>query len=147
MSRTVWCACVRGVRIRPEREGGQVARLNVYLPDELAETMRATLPGLNVSAVFRAAIEAVLDCPHEEWACADCGSHVDRDAVVRTEVERFYREAMERVEPLVFAVGTAEGAAGALQDVARSWGVKTGPRPRPTRAERERARWNERKPA
>lgn len=124
-----------------------MARLNVYLPDELEATMRATLPGLNVSAVLRAAIESVLDCPHEEWACVDCGSHVDRAAEQLGVVVGFYRDAMDRIEPLVFAGGTAEGAAAALQDAARARGITTGPRPRPTRAERERARWNERKPA
>lgn len=119
----------------------------MYVPDELVAKVRADLPGLNVSRVVQAALTGLLSCEHDEWVCVECASHVDRVDHVRLEVRRFYADAMQRIEPLVWRCGTAEGAAGILHDAAQAWGFNPGPRPRPTRAEREAARWDERETA
>jgi hypothetical protein len=124
-----------------------MARVTVYLPDELEAMVRAELPGLNVSATLRKTLESLLSCSHPRWRCVDCGSDVDQVAHDVHLVARFYGEVMIAVEPLVFRVGTAEGAAAAVHDVASAWGINVGPRPRPTRRERELAQWEARETA
>jgi post-segregation antitoxin (ccd killing protein) len=60
-----------------------MARLNVYVPDELAERARAC--GLNVSALTQAAIAAELDrTSTSAWldSLPSVGSTVDHDAVI-----------------------------------------------------------------
>jgi hypothetical protein len=41
-----------------------MARVNVYLPDELAELVRGACPGLNVSGVLQAGLRELLGCDH-----------------------------------------------------------------------------------
>jgi hypothetical protein len=117
-------------------------RVNVFVPDELFAAIREHLPGLNVSRTLQDALAALLGCEHGCLACAACGTTIDRADVVAQELDAFYGDVLNRLEPLVWKVGTAEGAARILRDVALRYGVTAAgwrPLPRPTRAERQLA--------
>ncbi len=117
------------------------ARVNVTLPDELAELVRRELPGLNVSGVLQRALAELVECPHAQLTCACCGSRVERQALVDVHLAAFYREAMWQLQTPVSRCETAEGAARVLRELARSWqvpDVERTPVPRPTRSQRER---------
>ena len=117
-------------------------RVNVFLPDDLAAAVRENLPGLNVSKTLQGALAALLGCQHGELACAACGTVIDRAEVVAGELDAFYDELLRRLEPLVWKVGTAEGAARILRDVALLRGIGVAvrrPLPRPNRADRQLA--------
>ena len=120
-------------------------RVNVFIPDELARTVRAELPGLNVSKLVQAAMAAAIGCTHDKLACELCGRLVDRSDVAHGVLDAFYRDALDHLEQLISRCGTAEGAARILKDLATSRGVGAfRPLPRPTRAERQLAlefRW------
>jgi hypothetical protein len=117
-------------------------RVNVFLPDDLAAAVRENLPGLNVSKTLQGALAALLGCKHGELACAACGTTIDRAEVVGPELDAFYDELLRRLEPLVWKVGTAEGAARTMRDVALRHGVAVAghrPLPRANRADRQLA--------
>ena len=117
--------------------GGEDVRVNVYVPDELGERIKADLPDVNVSAVVQDALRSLLECDHDRVACADCGEQVD---VVGEGLTRFWGELLWSWEPLVDRGGTAEGAARVAKSVAVRMGVPGAdrmPLPRPTRAMRE----------
>lgn len=116
-----------------------MARLNVYLPDELAGEVKRRLPGLNVSETLQEALRALFECRHHRTVCAACSAPVDlhkaQEAAVRDLLVRF-REALY---PTIQRGGTAEGAARVLWHQAElaGWSAATKiPLPRPTRAER-----------
>jgi hypothetical protein len=123
-----------------------MARLSVYVPDELAELVREQLPGVNVSRLLQEQLRGRLECAHERLTCGRCTAELERTELVRAPLAAFWWEIAAAVEPIVFLVGTAEGAAAAAWTVARAHGIAAGPNPRPTRSERERAaerRWQE----
>lgn len=117
-------------------------RVNVYLPDELAESVRGALPGVNVSAVLQESLRRLLNCAHHDLVCRDCAQPIERHEVTRDALDRFYRELVDRLEPLVYRVGTAEGAVKVARDVARRHGIDYAvwhTLPRPSRGERQLA--------
>lgn len=117
------------------------ARMNVTLPDELAELVRRELPGLNVSGVLQRALAELVDCAHADLVCACCGARVQHRELVDARVSAFYREVVWQLQTPIARCETAEGAARVLQSVARSWEVPAAdrtPLPRPTRSQRER---------
>lgn len=117
-------------------------RINVTIPDALAELVRERQPGLNVSGVLQAALAELLECPHIVMACTCCGARVEQRALVDVALSRFYAELIWRLQEPVSKCATAEGAARVMQDVARSWevsSVERTPLPRPTRSQRARA--------
>lgn len=111
-------------------------RVNVYVPNELGERLRSSLPDLNVSAVLQNALRALLDCEHGVVACVDCGEAVDPSASTGEALAAFWRELLWAWEPLVDRGGTAEGAARVGKAVAVEFGVPGAdlrPLPRPAR--------------
>jgi hypothetical protein len=121
-------------------------RVNVWLPAELAEVLRAELPDLNLSQLVQDAIRGVLGCRHDELACARCAEPVDRGALVDAAMSAFYSDVMWDLIPLVDRVGTAEGAARVVKEVARRHQVsraESTPLPRPSRANRHAAKVRE----
>lgn len=115
-------------------------RLNVYLPDELGEQVRDTLPDLNVSAVVQDALRTLLDCDHERLVCATCEVSVSAEVIAGAAMRDLWRELLWAWEPLVDRHGTAVGAATVGKDVAVRMGVpgaESMPLPRPSRAMRE----------
>jgi hypothetical protein len=118
------------------------ARINVTLPDELAELVRREMPGLNVSGVLQRALSELVECPHETLSCTCCGAKVEHRALVDVRLGAFYQEVVWQLQTPISRCETAEGAARVLQSVARSWEVPTvdrTPLPRPTRSQRDRA--------
>lgn len=119
-----------------------MARLNVTMPDELAELVRREMPGLNVSGVLQEALRDRLVCDHRDLACRCCGAHVRRVDLEAVVLGAFFAEAMWRLREPVSRCATAEGAARVLANLARSWEVPEvdrTPLPRPTRSQRARA--------
>jgi post-segregation antitoxin (ccd killing protein) len=120
-----------------------MARLNVWVPDELDAALRAQLPGINVSKLLQEAIRGVLGCRHEQLACRRCALPIDRHALLDERLGEFYRDLLWSLEPLVNRIGTAEGAARIAKDVALRFqvpGAEDLPLPRPSKANRERAK-------
>lgn len=115
-------------------------RLNVYIPDELADTVRVKLPALNVSKLLQQALAAMLGCHHDALCCAACSTPVDRLELVDDALGRFYTDALFEISQLIDAHGgTAEGAARVVKSVAVTYGITrtwSAPLPRPTRATR-----------
>lgn len=120
-----------------------MAHVNLSVPGELLERVRAELPGLNLSEVLRDALHArVESCTHDELGCARCGREFDRRGLIDLALAQFYGEALWRINELATQVGTAEGAARVLRQVAQSFGVSNAaslPLARPTRRAREAA--------
>ncbi len=125
----------------PIRRCTMTARVNVTLPDELAELVRRKLPGLNVSGVLQQALAELVECPHAELTCTCCGARTNRHELELAYLGAFYQEAVWNLHGPIGRCETAEGAARVLRDVARSWHVPTverTPLPRPSRSQRER---------
>lgn len=114
-------------------------RMNVWVPDDLHRSIKDRLPRVNVSAIVQRALATLLECRHEQLACATCSSTVDHHQLADAALGRFYSDALWDLDPLVRRGGTAEGAARILRDVAQRHAVTAAfriPLPRPTRAER-----------
>jgi hypothetical protein len=94
-----------------------MSRVNVYLPDELAATMRAELPELNVSQLLQEALRDALRCEHHVVSCDRCAQPLDRMELRRETVQTFYDETLRQLTPLVHSRGTAEGAVRVLREV------------------------------
>lgn len=118
-----------------------MARVNVTIPDDLAALVRDQLPGLNISGVLAQALSARLDCKHHELECSCCRLSIDRQDVMAASIAGFISDAMFELAPLVDRVGTAEGAARILRNVAIRWGVGDDgtPLPRPSTDSRRQA--------
>jgi hypothetical protein len=117
------------------------ARMNVTMPDELAELVRTELPGLNVSAVLQRELAKLVRCPHDALACSCCGATVQQRALVDAQLSAFYQDVIWQLQTPVGRCETAEGAARVVQSVARAWevsAVDVTPLPRPTRSQRAR---------
>jgi hypothetical protein len=108
----------------------------VWIPDELAATLRAELPKLNVSRVLRGALEGLLVCRHDgPLACSACAASIEPGAL-RLEARRsMYEDIYQRLVDLIPGGGSAEGAARVVNGVAARYGVDVWPEPRRTRAE------------
>lgn len=113
-------------------------RVNVYLPDELADELSRSMPDLNLSRAVQEAIRSRLECDHDALACVRCSRPLERRRLVDDTASRFYAECLGELEPLVNVRGTAEGAAQLLKRVAVRWGLAKAdvPLPRPARAAR-----------
>ena len=128
--------------------GGEIflARVNVYLPEELVALVRAALPGVNVSAVLQAGLRDLLDCPHPAAACAECGASIDLDERIDAALGAFYLDCLWELADLARRSGTAEGAARIVKSVAlrhRIAVAERAPLPGMSRAERRAARARE----
>lgn len=124
-------------------------RLNVWLPVELATTVRANLPSVNVSQVLQEGLRALLGCKHDRIACAACAAELDRGALIDTAKGEYYSQLLWELEDLVAAGGTAEGAARVAKSVALAHQLSAArqPLPRPGRTQQRRnadRRWLER---
>ena len=65
------------MRSRPDiAQPGDIAQVNLYVPDELVTVLRGAGADLNWSEIFREAVVAALDCDHGELRCARCGRSV-----------------------------------------------------------------------
>lgn len=97
-------------------------RVNVWLPQDVYDTLRRELPDVNVSKLLRAAIEKTLDCWHDQLACTRCGSAVDHKYLISLEITRFYADARWALGQLTLTgTGTSEGAERVLKEVAAVW--------------------------
>ncbi|HEV8674999.1 MAG TPA: hypothetical protein VGX21_13210 [Methylomirabilota bacterium] len=115
-----------------------MVQVTVWVPDDLDEARRALLPHVKLSVLVQDAIRARLGCEHLELACRLCSYPVDRAELIAEALGDFYRQALAALEPLVWQVGTAEGAARILRKVARRRGVpgvEHLPLPRPARSQ------------
>lgn len=114
-------------------------RVSVYLPDELAATVRVELPKLNVSAVLQRALADLLACDHRQLVCASCASLVDHQALAGAALRSFYTDLLLALYPLATRGATAEGAARVAKEVAlrhRVPGAEHQALPRPSRQQR-----------
>lgn len=126
-----------------DRWGFVVPRVNVYLSDELAALVVERLANVNYSKVLAAGLRALLECRHDELECSACGHGESRRAIESAVLDRFYRDVLWELWPVVSRVGTAEGAARVMKRVAGAYQVpsaRTLPLPRPSRSQRERSR-------
>jgi post-segregation antitoxin (ccd killing protein) len=115
-----------------------MTRLNVYLPDELAATVRATLPELNVSAVLQRGLQAALECRHHRMVCADCAAPVDHRELIDDALSSFFVDLYWKLHELVDKGGSAEGAARIAKEVGGRHRVAAAarmPLPRASRAQ------------
>lgn len=118
-----------------------MARVNLYVPDELLATVRDALPDLNASAVLQDGLRARLVCTHDELACRRCALPITRAAVSEPRIGEFWFDLWWALDGLIARGGTAEGAARVARDVGRRHQITAAlraPLPRPTRAERRR---------
>jgi hypothetical protein len=114
-------------------------RVNVWIPDELAGSVKERLPELNVSAVLQEALRDRLGCRHDRTVCASCAASVDSWQLGTDRLERFYLDLLDGRRELILNGGTAEGAARIAKDVGTRHQIGVAarqPLPRPTRAER-----------
>lgn len=127
--------------------GGLTVRLSVWVPDELADTIKERLPMANVSRVLQDGLRSLLKCPHDTAACGDCGAPMDKAQIIDEALSSFYRALMWELHDLVNAGGTAEGAARVLKGVGEAHQVSAARRislPRPPRGVRARREWDRR---
>jgi hypothetical protein len=119
-----------------------VARVNVWMPDELLAKMRAELPGVNVSKVLQDGMRALIGCRHPGLVCAECAQALDLAAIVDEAKSAFYSQLRWELEDLVLNGGTAEGAARVAKGVAMAHQISAAalPLPRPGRTQRRRQR-------
>lgn len=122
-------------------------RLSVWIPDELADTIRERLPDLNVSKVLQDGLRSLLGCEHEQLVCAACAAPVERRAFIDDALSKFYSQVMSELRELVAAGGTCEGAGRVVKGVAEAHQVSAAKRvslPRPPRGVRARREWERR---
>lgn len=122
---------------------GWVMRVNVYLPDELAETISAQLPDVNYSKTLRTALVDLLGCRHDQAECSACAAPLDVNARIDDALGRFYRDLLSALEVHMLRGGTAEGSARIAKSVAerhRVSAAKGTALPRLSRARREAVR-------
>lgn len=115
-----------------------MARLSVYVSDELEAVIRRELPDVNVSAVLQRGLSELLGCEHRRAVCAECSSPIDMEHARDVALGSFYSDLLYRLEELVARGATAEGAARVAKDVAlrhRVTVAKTLALPRPSRAQ------------
>lgn len=120
-----------------------MARMNVYLPDELDATVRAKLPDLNVSALLQRGLQAALECRHARMVCAECAMPVDQRQAIDDALCAFFIDLHWRLVELVDRGGTAEGAGRIAHDIATRHRLSCAPNfaaPRPSRAARRSSR-------
>jgi hypothetical protein len=120
-----------------------MGRINVWVPDELASTVRRELPDVRMSSVLQRALASLLHCDHHVLVCAECASPVVLRELVDEALCAVYLDLHWRLVELVDHGGTAEGAARIAKDVAVRHHVscaKNLPLPRPTKAQRQRQR-------
>ncbi len=100
-----------------------MARVTVYVPDELRARIREQLPGINLSKELQDALVGRLDCRHDELRCARCAARLDRLEAIDAALGRFYGELWEQLGALAHRAGTAEGAVKVLREVGNDFGI------------------------
>lgn len=116
-----------------------MARMNVYVPDELDAAVRSKLPELNISALVQRGLQAALECKHHRLVCAECATPIDQRAVIDEALCSFFIDLHWRLVELVDRGGTAEGAGRIAHDIAMRHRISCAPNfaaPRPSRATR-----------
>ena len=116
-----------------------MARVNVYVPDELDATVRSKLPDINVSQVLQRGLQAALECRHARLVCSECAFPVDHRELIDAALSKFFIDLLWALRNLVDRGGTAEGAARIAKQIAMQHQVsaaKNAPLPRPSRAQR-----------
>jgi hypothetical protein len=126
----------------------EAVRINVWLPELLAKTVRDELPNINVSQILQDRLRELLGCKHRHAQCSACAAPIDLLEVRRDAKDEFYSQLLWELEDLVGRGGTAEGAARVAKEIARAHDLKgvRRPLPRPTQLQRRRfmeARWVE----
>jgi hypothetical protein len=121
-------------------------RVNVSVPIELLERIRAEHPSLNLSAVFQDGLRALVECPHEHLACARCGANLRHSAVAEEALGRFYIDLISALRKHIQREGTAEGFGRQMKALGEEHGVRLAselPLPTLTRIERHAAKVKE----
>lgn len=114
-------------------------RINVYVPDALAQEAAERFPDHNASRLFQEALRSLTGCDHDVLRCTHCGIDLWREAVSRVSSEQLFAASVEALEALMVKGGTVEGAIRVLFDVSRRHNVRLAfsrPLPRLTRHER-----------
>lgn len=120
-------------------------RLSVWIPDELAATIKEHMADVNVSKVLQDGLRGLLKCSHSKVVCAECSVEIDQAEITDSALSNFYRQLMWELFDLVHAGGTCEGAAKVAKGVAEAHHVSAAAKvslPRPPRGVRERREWD-----
>lgn len=114
--------------------------MSVWVPDELAASVREHLPKLNISNVLQDGLRQRLRCHHFTAQCVECAQPIDVNALVAQGKLAFYSQLLMGIEDLIAADGTVEGAARVAKSVAEAHGLDVGhkPLPRPSHSQRRR---------
>lgn len=125
-------------------------RVNVYVPDELASTVRRVHPGLNLSAALQRELQRLADCRHDRLVCASCADHIDHRVLIDVALGQFYSDVLWEVGALVVDQrGTPEGALRIVKSIGERYRITLAsklPLPRPSRAARAAAKVPELRP-
>lgn len=116
-----------------------MARVTVYVPDDLWHNATGRHPDLNKSAVFQAGLRALERCDHDELTCRCCGDAVTRADVAGQALSVFYVSILNRFRERIDQPGYS-GAARLIRNLAADHGVPAvlaNPLPRPSRAQLE----------
>lgn len=118
--------------------------VSVWIPNELAATVKAQLPRVNVSRTLQEALQRLLGCEHHELVCGACSTAIPRVDVVAPPLAAFYADVMGVISVLSRRPGmTVEGVARAIREIGRNHGVAAAdvtPLPALTDAERRSRR-------
>ncbi len=114
--------------------------MNVWLPDELNDAVRAELPELNISNVLQEALRDRLGCRHDRAQCARCSAPLDPWSMANDRLDRFYLDLIDALGELMLRPsGTVEGACRVAKEIgvrAQIPAAARRPLPRPSRAMR-----------
>lgn len=114
-------------------------RVNVWLPDELNDAVRAELPELNISNVLQEALRDRLGCRHDRAVCARCSAPLDPWSMANERLDRFYLDLIDALAELMLRPGTVEGACRVAKEIGERAQIPAAsrrPLPRPSKAMR-----------
>lgn len=84
-------------------------RINVTVPGDLDEQVRARHPDVAYSALLQQAMRDLLACPHRELQCTACGEMVEPASVAAGALNRFFGDLAVQLEEYVYRGGTVAG--------------------------------------
>ena len=105
-----------------------MARLSVYVPDDLVDRLKTERPGANVSALLQAALRGAVGCQHDDFVCECCGLRVARGAVEHRAMDTLWSAIFRRLEAHVHARGSVEGAVTVAKAAATEAGASSATR-------------------
>jgi hypothetical protein len=97
--------------------------MSVWIPTELAETVREQLPEVNVSGTLQKALRGLLGCEHKTVVCADCAEPVQVAGLIDLALSAYFSQLMMELEDLMVADGTVEGACQVAKKVGIAHGI------------------------